>query len=61
MEMLNGLLGAVPYLLKGIYYLIFIAVVAYLVWRYWDRVLPALQEFFESLRRLWESLFSPIP
>jgi hypothetical protein len=57
MDWVNKILGGVPYLLQWLYRLIFIAIVAYLVWRYWERVVAAVREFIESLRRLWESLF----
>lgn len=57
MELLNGLLGGVPYLLKGLYYLAFLAGAAYLVWKYWPQVKAALDDFCQGLRELWSRFF----
>lgn len=56
-QVLNRGLGILPYLLKGLYYLAFIALAAYLVWRYWAEVLVALQGFVAAVREFWANLF----
>ena len=44
-------------LVKLIYWAVVILVVGYLLWRYRSQVLNALQNFFQSLRDLWNRLF----
>jgi hypothetical protein len=40
-----------------LYWLIVIAVFAYLLWRYWEQVVAALQNFLQSWRDFWARLF----
>jgi hypothetical protein len=56
-EMLNSVLGLIPYSLKWLYNLIFIAIVGYLLWRNRERVMEALRNFWAAIREFWESLF----
>jgi hypothetical protein len=44
-------------LLKLLYWLIFILVVLYLLWRYHAQIGEALRNFMQSLREFWERLF----
>ncbi len=45
------------YLLKGLYYLFFIVLVGYLLWRYWEQVLRAVTDFIQAMRDFWANLF----
>jgi len=56
-EMLNRVLGFVPHGLKWLYNLIFLAIVAYLLWRNRGQVLEALRNFWQAIRDFWDSLF----
>ena len=56
-EMLNSVLGLVPSGLKWLYNLIFVAIVAYLLWRNREQVLEALRNFWAAIRAFWENLF----
>jgi hypothetical protein len=55
--MLNSVLGLIPFGLKWLYNLIFLAIVAYLVWRNREQVLEALRNFWAAIRAFWENLF----
>ena len=56
-EMLNSVLGLIPSGLKWLYNLIFLAIVAYLLWRNREQVLEALRNFWAAIRAFWENLF----
>ncbi len=56
-EILNSMLGLIPYGLKWLYNLIFLAIVAYLLWRNREQVLEALRNFWEAIRAFWDNLF----
>jgi hypothetical protein len=47
----------VPHILKWLYYLFFIVLVGYLIWRYHKQVLEALANFIQALRDFWANLF----
>jgi hypothetical protein len=53
----SSLLGGMSFLLKGLYYLFFLVLVGYLLWRYWDQVLKALSDFVQAFRDFWSKLF----
>jgi hypothetical protein len=44
-------------LLRLLYWLVAIAIIAYLLWRYREQVLLALRNFLRSLQELWQRLF----
>lgn len=56
-QMLNSLLGLIPFGLKWLYNLIFIAIVGYLMWRNRERVLEALRSFWAAIREFWDHWF----
>jgi hypothetical protein len=60
-EMLNSVLGLIPYGLKWLYNLIFLAIIAYLLWRNREQVLEALRNFWSAIRSFWENLFGVRP
>ncbi len=49
---LNTALNTLPHVIKWLYYLVIFGLVAYLVWRYRDRVRSALQGFLDAIRDL---------
>jgi hypothetical protein len=53
---MNFTLGAVAHLLKWLYYALFFSIVGYFVWKYRDRVLAALRDFWDSLCDFWSRL-----
>jgi hypothetical protein len=57
MQAVNSVLGVVPHLLQWLYRLIFVAIAVYLAWKYRDRVLPAVMNFWRNLQEIWASLF----
>lgn len=56
-ELLNRALGLLPHGLKWLYNLIFVAIVAYLVWRNRAQVGAALRNFWQTIRDFWAQLF----
>ena len=56
-EMLNSLLGLIPYGLSWLYNLAFLALVAFLIWRNREQVLKALRDFWAALKSFWDNLF----
>jgi hypothetical protein len=56
-ELLNRALGLLPHGLKWLYNLIFVAIVAYLVWRNREQVGAALRNFWQTIRDFWAQLF----
>jgi hypothetical protein len=56
-QMVNSLLGSLPQVLKGLYYLFFILLVGYLLWRYREEVINALRNFLQAIRDFWSNLF----
>jgi hypothetical protein len=55
--MVSGLLSGLGSLFKFLYYLFFIVLVGYLLWRYHSAVLGALRDFVQALRDFWADLF----
>lgn len=60
-NMLNSVLGLIPFGLKWLYNLIFIAIAGYLIWRNRERVLEALRNFWDAIRNFWDRLFGVRP
>ncbi len=56
-RMLNSLTGGIPQMLKVLYWLIFLAIIGYFVWRYRTQVLAAITGFIQSIRELLDRLF----
>jgi len=56
-EIFNSLLGLIPFGLKWLYNLIFIAIAGYLIWRNRERVLEALRNFWDAIREFWDRWF----
>ena len=56
-ELLNRVFALLPHGLKWLYNLIFIAIVAFLVWRNREQVWAALGNFWQAIRDLWAQLF----
>lgn len=56
-RMLNSLTGGIPQMLKVLYWLVFLAIVGYFVWRYRTQVLAAITGFIQSIRELLDRLF----
>ena len=54
--MLNSALNTLPHVIKWLYYLVIFGLVAYLVWKYRDRVRGALQGFLDAIRDLLSRL-----
>lgn len=54
---LNSITGGIPKLLKALYWLLFLAIVGYFVWRYWPQVLAAITGFIQAIREFLERLF----
>ncbi|MDP6554932.1 MAG: hypothetical protein QGG71_09715 [Pirellulaceae bacterium] len=48
-------------ILKALYWLIAIAVIAYLVWKNWEQVCKAVQNFIKAMQDLWARLFGGQP
>jgi hypothetical protein len=40
-----------------LYYLFFIVLIGYLLWRYWEQVLRAVTDFIQAIRDFWANLF----
>ena len=49
--------GSIGQLMKFIYWLVVILIVAYVAWRYHREIAEAIRNFMKSLRDFWESLF----
>lgn len=60
-DMLNSVLGLIPFGLKWLYNLIFIAIAGYLIWRNRQRVMEALRNFWAAIREFWDRLFGVRP
>ncbi len=56
-NLLSKLTPTLGGILKFLYWIIAIAVVGYLVWKHWERVRDAIQDFLKALRDFWERLF----
>jgi len=55
-EMLNTALANIPQAIKWLYYLLFFAIVAFLVWKYRVQVLAAIRGFIDAIRDFWADL-----
>jgi hypothetical protein len=53
----SSVVAGVGVLMKLVYYILIIAIVAYIVWRYWAVVLGAFKDFLNALRNLFAGLF----
>ncbi|MBC8354225.1 MAG: DUF4129 domain-containing protein [Planctomycetes bacterium] len=49
--------GGIGMLLKLVYWLIVILIVAWFLWKYWDQVREAVQNFIQAVREFWAKLF----
>lgn len=56
-KIFNSLLGLIPFGLKWLYNLIFIAIAGYLIWRNRERMLEALRNFWDAIREFWDRWF----
>lgn len=56
-----GLFKALTYLLKAAYYILIIALVGWLIWRYQDKCKAFLAQLRDFWRRFWAELFGPKP
>jgi hypothetical protein len=54
---LNTAFNSLSHALKWLYYLVFFAIVAYLVWRYREQIRAAIQGFVDAIRNLLAGLF----
>ncbi len=50
-------MGLIPFGLKWLYNLIFIAIAGYLIWRNRERMLEALRNFWDAIREFWDRWF----
>ncbi len=56
-RMASGLMGGLSQIFKLLYYLFFILLVGYLLWRYREEVMTALRDFLQAIRDFWANLF----
>ncbi|MBC8869308.1 MAG: DUF4129 domain-containing protein [Planctomycetes bacterium] len=56
-QMMSKVTGGISSLLKALYYLVFLAIVGYFVWRYRTQVLAAITGFIQAIREFLERLF----
>lgn len=55
-QMLDSLFNGMAHIIKWLYYLAFFAIIAYLVWRYWEPIRAAVVGFVQAIREMWEKL-----
>jgi hypothetical protein len=54
--MLNSLFNGMAHVIKWLYYLVFLGIAAYLVWRYWEPIRAAVLGFVQAIREMWAKL-----
>lgn len=53
----SALGGTIGQLLKLLYWVIALAIIAFFAWKYWRQIREALANFMKAMREFWESLF----